>query len=87
MAVFMQLLPAGFAGKTYRSTDGAVFAVAEGAGTVEAGGKKFPFAPHDVFVVPPWCPYCLNAARESVIFSYSDRAGQEALGFWRESLE
>ena len=87
MAVFMQLLPPGFAGRSYRGTDGTVFAVAEGEGSVEAGGKKFSFAPHDVFVVPPWCPYRLAAARETVLFSYSDRAGQEALGFWRESLE
>ena len=87
MAVFMQLLPAGFAGRIYRSTDGTVFAVAEGEGSVEAGGQKFAFAPHDVFVVPPWCPYRLTAARATVLFSYSDRAGQEALGFWRESLE
>jgi len=85
--VFLEVLQAEFAGKTYRSTDGAVFAVAEGEGSIEAGGQKFAFAPHDVFVVPPWCPYRLNASRESVIFSYSDRAGQEALGFWRESLE
>ncbi|HTC19022.1 MAG TPA: gentisate 1,2-dioxygenase, partial [Stellaceae bacterium] len=78
---------AGFAGRPYRSTDGTVFAVAEGEGSVEAGGQKFAFAPHDVFVVPPWCLYRLTAVRETVLFSYSDRAGQEVLGFWRESLE
>jgi gentisate 1,2-dioxygenase len=37
-----------------------------------------------VFVVPSW-EFCqLTAATECVLFSYSDRAAQEALGFWRE---
>lgn len=87
MAVFMQLLPAGFAGCRYRSTDGTVFVVVEGEATVEAGDKRFTVAPRDVFVVPPWCPWRIAVARETVLFSYSDRAAQEALGFWREGRE
>jgi gentisate 1,2-dioxygenase len=42
------------------------------------------FEPHDVFVVPPWTHYHLTAASECVLFSLSDRAAQETLGFWRE---
>ena len=42
------------------------------------------FEPHDVFVVPPWTSYYIVAEGECVLFSYSDRAAQEALGFWRE---
>ena len=84
MAVFMQLLPSGFAGETYRSTDGAVFSVVEGAGAVEIAGEKFVFGPRDIFVVPSWTPYRLHADSEAVLFSFSDRAAQEALGFWRE---
>jgi hypothetical protein len=34
-----------------------------------------------VFVVPPWTPYHLETDGECVLFSYSDRAAQEALGF------
>jgi gentisate 1,2-dioxygenase len=37
-----------------------------------------------VFVAPSWEPYRLTAEGECVLFSYSDRAAQEALGFWRE---
>jgi gentisate 1,2-dioxygenase len=87
MAVFMQSLPAGFSGKSYRSTDGTVFAVHEGKGTAQIGDKTFSFAPHDVFVAPPWVPFRFQADGEVVLFSYSDRAGQEALGYWREQFD
>ena len=86
MAVFLQLLPEGFAGASCRSTDGAVFAVVEGDGRVEIAGGIFEFSPHDIFVVPSWTPYRLSATSESVLFSFSDRAAQESMGFWREEL-
>jgi len=84
MAVFMQWLPGGHAGRSYRSTDGAVFCVVEGRGSVSIGEARWDFAPHDVFVVPSWAFYQLKADTDCVLFSYTDRAAQEALGFWRE---
>ena len=84
MAAFMQRLPRGFAGRAGRSTDGAVYCVVEGRGGIDIGAMHLEFAPHDVFVVPPWETYRFSAAADCVIFSYSDRAAQEALGFWRE---
>jgi gentisate 1,2-dioxygenase len=84
MAVFMQWLPRGFAGREYRSTDGTVFCVAEGQGSIAIGETHFEFAPKDVFVVPSWERCRLAAKTDCMIFSYSDRAAQEALGFWRE---
>jgi len=84
MAVFMQWLPRGHAGRSYRSTDGAVFCVVEGRGSVGIGDARWDFAPHDVFVVPSWAFYQLKAETDCVLFSYTDRAAQEALGFWRE---
>jgi gentisate 1,2-dioxygenase len=84
MAVFMQLLPAGFAGEAYRSTDGTVFSVVEGSGVVEIAGNALAFCPRDIFVVPSWTPYRLKSKDEAVLFSFSDRAAQETLGFWRE---
>jgi gentisate 1,2-dioxygenase len=86
MAVFMQWLPGGFAGQAYRSTDGTVFAVVEGNGNVLIGNERYSFGPHDVFVVPPWYSYRINTNSEVVLFSYSDRAAQEALGFFKEQL-
>ena len=49
--------------------------------------ERYAFGLHDVFVVPPWCPHRFQAEAECVLFSFSDRAAQEALGFWREELE
>ena len=84
MAVCMQWLPKGFAGHPYRSTDGAIFCVVEGRGSAGIGDTRFDFAAHDVFVAPSWEAYRLRAETDCVLFSYSDRAAQEALGFWRE---
>lgn len=84
IAVFIQYLPSGFSGQTYRSTDGTAFHVVEGRGTAHIGDKTFDFEPHDVFVVPAWTPYHLTAEEDCVLFSLSDRAAQEKLGFWRE---
>jgi gentisate 1,2-dioxygenase len=85
MAVFMQWLPKGFSGRPYRSTDGAVYCVVEGRGSVETGAARFDFAPHDVFVLPSWEARRFTAKDDCALFSYSDRAAQEALGFWREA--
>ncbi len=84
MAAFMQLLPKGFAGRPYRSTENTVFNVAEGAGRAIIAGQTFAFGAHDVFVAPSWCDYALSAREDCVIFSYTDRPAQEAAGFLRE---
>lgn len=84
LTAFLRWLPAGFSGASYRSTECNVFNVAEGRGTVHIDDVDFGFLPHDIFVVPPWASYHLIAETDCVLFSYSDRAAQEALGFWRE---
>ncbi len=84
MGAYIQLLPAGFNGRAYRSTDGTVFSVIEGSGHAEIGGKKFEFSARDTFVVPSWQAYTLCAAEQCVLFSFSDRPVQRALGLWRE---
>jgi gentisate 1,2-dioxygenase len=84
MGTFMQLLPKGFRGKPYRSTDSTVYAVVEGKGRCLVEGESLAFGPKDVFVVPSWKPYRLEADEESVIFSFSDRPVQQALDLWRE---
>jgi gentisate 1,2-dioxygenase len=76
MGANLALLPEGFAGEPYRSTEG------KGATTID--GKPYEWGPKDVFVVPPWKRYAHTAAKESVLFSISDRPAQEALGIWRE---
>ena len=79
------LLPKGFKGEPYRSTDGAIFACAEGQGTTIIDGKPFEWGVNDVFVIPPWKRYSHNVTgNDAVLFSISDRPAQEALGIWRE---
>ncbi|AJP56313.1 gentisate 1,2-dioxygenase [Pandoraea vervacti] len=85
MATFMQYLPAGFQGKTYRSTDATVFSVVEGRGTVRIGDEVFQFEPRDHFVAPSWAPVQLAALDDAVLFSYSDRPVLAALNLLRES--
>ena len=84
IAAFLQLLPAGFDGRPCRSTDGTVYSVVEGAGAAVIAGQRFAFEPRDTFVVPSWMPLALEASAETVLFSFSDRPGQEAMGLWRE---
>jgi len=84
MAVFVQLLPKGFAGATYRSTDGTVFVASEGEGRTIVGDTVLDWSPRDVFVVPSWMPHRHEASSEAVLFSFSDRAVQDKLGLWRE---
>ena len=80
----MQLLPAGFQGKAYRSTDSTVYSVVEGRGIARIGDAEFHFGPRDVFVAPSWLPVQLAALEDATLFSYSDRPVQDALGLWRE---
>jgi gentisate 1,2-dioxygenase len=84
MGACIQLLPKGFGGRPYRSTDGTVFSVIEGGGRAMIGGETFEFTARDTFVVPSWQAYALHATEDCVLFSFSDRPVQRALGLWRE---
>jgi gentisate 1,2-dioxygenase len=84
MGAQLALLPADFAGESYRATDGTIFVCVEGEGATRIGDKEFAWSPGDVFVAPPWQRYAHTSAVESVLFSISDRPAQEALGIWRE---
>ena len=84
MGAWLALLPKGFRGESYRATDGTIFVCAEGQGSTSVDGQVLEWGPWDVFVVPPWKHYSHRAAKESVLFSISDRPSQEALGIWRE---
>jgi gentisate 1,2-dioxygenase len=84
MATMARLLPAGFASRPYRSSDGMVLVVVEGSGHIAVDGQRFDLAQRDICVVPNWKPYTLHATEELVLFSFSDRAAQEKLGLFRE---
>jgi gentisate 1,2-dioxygenase len=82
---WLRLLPPGFKSTLYRSTDATAFCVAEGCGRSSIGDVIFEWQPHDIFMVPSWVPVRHEAEDESVLFSFSDRPIQRALGMWRES--
>ena len=84
IAAFLQLLPAGFSGDPYRATDGTVYCVVEGYGRSQVGDRLFDWGPRDIFVVPSWCKVSHHALEDAVLFSFSDRPVQKAIGVWRE---
>lgn len=88
MATFMQKLPAGFTGKPWRQTDGAVYSVVEGWGeaVIEGAGQawRFEFGPRDHFVIPSWHTARFVSRRGCVLFSFSDRPVHQALGIHHE---
>lgn len=86
IGTFLQVLPAGFDGKPYRSTDATIYCVAEGHGETKIGDQVFSWGPRDVFVVPSWYPVSHTVDREAVLFSASDRPVQKMLRMWREQF-
>lgn len=84
IAAFTQAIPAGFETRALRSTDGTIHVCLEGSGEAEIAGTTYRFAENDVFVVPSWHRLQLRASRDAMLFSFSDRPVQQALGLWRE---
>lgn len=84
IGAFIQLLPKGFKSRAYRSTDATVYSVVEGTGAAVVAGERFEFGPRDTFVIPSWKAVSFETPAQCVMFSYSDRPAQVALGLWRE---
>lgn len=85
MGTFIQLLPKGFATQAYRATDATIFVPIEGRGRTRIGDDfVVEWGKRDVFVVPSWHSVRHEADEEAVLFSFSDRPVQEALGLFRE---
>ena len=86
IGAFIQLLPGGFQGRSYRSTDATIYCVVEGRGRSQIGTSSLVWGPRDVFVVPSWHAVSHEAQSETVLFSFSDRPAQKSLGLWREEV-
>jgi gentisate 1,2-dioxygenase len=84
IGAFAQWLPAGFETKPLRSTDGTVHVCLQGRGEARVGEKTWRFDENDVFVVPSWQALQLRADTDALLFSFSDRPVQQAVGLWRE---
>ena len=75
----------GVRDQAYRSTDATIFVPFEGRGRTHIGAAfTVEWGPRDVFVVPSWHTVRHEADAEAVLFSFSDRPIQEALGLFRE---
>ncbi len=84
IGTFAQYLPSGFETLPYRSSDGTVFCCLEGKGSININGTDLHFEQNDVFVVPSWSTYQLQASTDTILFSYSDKPVQQVLGLWRD---
>lgn len=85
IAAHVRLLPAGFATRPRRATDGTVFVVVDGCGTATVEGQEIDLNPRDIVVVPSWHELRLAATSELVLFGYSDKAAQEKLNLYKEN--
>lgn len=86
ISAHVRLLPAGFETRARQSTDGTVFVVVEGEGTLLLGDKEIALKPRDIVVVPSWVPHRFHARHDTVLFAYSDKASQQKLDLYREQL-
>lgn len=83
MAAFMQMFPAGFHGTRHRETDAAVACVVEGVLQIMLGDDLVELREGDVAVLPGWLWRSFKSTEGCILFSFSDRPLQEALGFWK----
>jgi gentisate 1,2-dioxygenase len=88
ISAFLQLVPKGFRTELYQTTENSVFSPVEGTGRLIVGEgdqrRTIAWKPRDIFAVPCWIPYTLEADEDAVLFSYSDRVAQQKLGIWRD---
>ncbi|MEO8937397.1 MAG: gentisate 1,2-dioxygenase [Burkholderiaceae bacterium] len=85
IGTFIQFMPKGFEGSGERVTDGTIYNVVEGRGRTTIGEHTFSWGPRDIFVAPSWLPVVHAVDDDAVLFSYSDRPVQKALGLWRSA--
>ena len=84
IGAFAQRLPGGFETRPYRSTDATVLVCLEGRGELTVADSAFRFGENDVLAVPSWHAYRVRADADTILFGFSDRPAQQALGLWRE---
>ncbi|ESZ88102.1 MAG: gentisate 1,2-dioxygenase [Blastomonas sp. CACIA14H2] len=84
ISAHVRLLPAGFESRRRQATDGTVFVVVEGEGTLLLGDDEIKLEPRDVMVVPSWVAHRFQARTQMILFGYSDKAAQTKLDLYRE---
>ena len=86
IGAFLQFLPKGFSGGRSRSTDATVYHVIEGRGQSRIGDTTLIVAGARHLRRPVVGARVAHEAQDdAVLFSFSDRPVQKALGLWREA--
>jgi gentisate 1,2-dioxygenase len=80
-------LRAGAATPARREVGSSVFQVFEGRGQVVLDGVEHPLEKGDLFVVPSWVPWSLQAEEQFDLFRFSDAPIMERLHFNRVHVE
>jgi gentisate 1,2-dioxygenase len=88
ISTFLQLLPKGFSGASYRTTENSVYSPIDGRGRVIVGEgddeRVIAWKPRDILAIPCWVLHRFEADEDATLFSFSDRIAQQKLGIWRE---
>lgn len=84
ISAHVRLLPAGFNTRPRRSSDGTVFVIVSGKGSAKIDEKEISLFDRDIFVVPSWTAFSIEAETEIVLFGFSDSAAQQSLNLFRE---
>lgn len=77
----------GTATATRREVGSTVFQVFDGAGAVVMGGERHTLDVGDMFVIPSWVPWSLEAETGFDLFRFSDAPIMERLHFARTHVE
>lgn len=80
-------LRAGTQTATRNEVGSTVFQVFEGKGAVVMNGVEHKLEKGDMFVVPSWVPWSLQAETQFDLFRFSDAPIMERLGFIRQMVE
>jgi gentisate 1,2-dioxygenase len=80
-------LRAGAATPTRREVGSTVFQVFEGKGSVVLGGVEHRLEIGDLFVIPSWVPWSLQAETQFDLFRFSDAPIMERLHFARTQID
>ncbi len=86
IAAEIQLLPAGFKGKTSRRNRTTFYHVFRGEGTTTVNGERLSWYKGDFFFVPPWaeCAHESAASADAILYSVTDWPAMKSLGLYEE---
>jgi gentisate 1,2-dioxygenase len=84
ISAHVRMIPAGFETAPRRSTDGSVYVVVEGEGTALIDGTEHKLSERDVIALPSWNEVRFSAAKDLILFAFSDKASQEKLNLYKE---